>query len=92
MMKDALKRRRGQGLDISIILGGEPMEHLAEGAERSEDGETENEKLEAMGLAPEIVDGDAPMGEVVEGEEDVALPPELMKTIHRGSLLSKFKK
>ena len=78
MMKDALKRRRGQGLDIQIILGGEPM-GMAEGVERNDEGLDENAELETMGMAPVILDeGEAPVGEeaVEDGEEVMELPPE----------------
>lgn len=94
MMKDALKRRRGQGLDIQIILGGEPM-GMAEGVERNDEGLDENAELETMGMAPVILDeGEAPVGEeaVEDGEEVMELPPELLQSAGRGRLLNKFKK
>lgn len=53
-MKDALRRRRGQALDINIILGADPM--MGEAAQWSGESspDSEDQDTEVLGLAPEI--------------------------------------
>jgi hypothetical protein len=72
--KEALKRRRGKGIDVAIVLGGHGLgdEHDSPGLEETS-GEYEHdaenpqeEKSEELGLAPEVKDGaDTHLGEDV---------------------------
>lgn len=86
-MKDALMRRRGKGLDITIILGGKPgMDIGSEGAEDRKDSdlapsikkEAEQPELEE-GMPPDadpIAEDQAEEAGAVDG--DPALEKELM--------------
>ena len=65
MLKEAMKRRRGKGVDIQLIIDGEPHDVVPAQAEEAEmaqsglgnDEDPEEEKL--MDIAPEVKDRDA---------------------------------
>jgi len=63
-MLEALRRRKGQGLDVSILIAPPPGEEAA----------MEDEKGGKDGMAPEATV--IPEGAAPEGEERIALTPE----------------
>lgn len=56
LLKNAMKRRRGHGVDIKLIIEGQPSEEelAEEGVLPSVDEEAEDEKL--LDIAPEVKD------------------------------------
>lgn len=82
-LKDAMKRRRGQGVDIKLIIDGEPHDVVpsapSEEAMMAQSGlgndeDPEEQKLED--LAPEVKDapGEKVVDEEEQGMDDSALP------------------
>lgn len=55
-MKEALKRRKGRGIDITLILGGEGEPEMGPEALMGKEKSDEEEELRETGLAPEVED------------------------------------
>ncbi len=87
-MLEALKRRKGNGLDLTIILGGPngPMEGMQNGlmGEEMEEGEEneENEEKKEGDVAPDATQ----LGEHEDEEQDKSLIREELKKAAYGKL------
>jgi hypothetical protein len=95
-MKEALKRNRAKGIDLTIIVNGEDMSpgapgNMPEGSEMEEMGESpDEEETEALGLAPEATpmagaEGPMPLKGMQMSPDDDADPTELIANSLRGS-------
>lgn len=87
MMNEALKRRKGRGVDIAIVLGdGTPLNMPEEVGEEKEEMD-EAAEAEKLGVAPEVE---------AEGEDvhdDAEMDKKLiMEMLGKNSLLSRMKK
>lgn len=99
-MTEAMRRRRGKGVDISIVLGGDdkvslpmhgdhkPAGETGEDPEMAPEVENESEEVKDQELAgAPVMNGDAV--EHADEEQDLAL---LAKLLGKGSLLSRSMK
>lgn len=86
MMKDALNRRRGNAVDLQVLLGEEPAEAMVPGApgdalvnsgDESPMGDPEQENL---GLAPDTV---------LEDEGEASILAKIAAMLGRDSMLAK---
>ena len=87
MMNEALKRRKGRGVDIAIVLGdGTPLNMPEEVGEEKE-GMDELAEAEKLGVAPEVDDEGADVHEDAEADKKL-----IMEMLGKNSLLSRMKK
>lgn len=88
MLNEALKRRKGRGVDIAIVLGGDqPLNMMQPGSGEEESKMDEDAEAEKLGVAPEIADEGEDVHEDAEMDKEL-----LMKMMGKGSLLSRAKK
>ena len=66
-LKDAIKMRKGNGVDIKLIIGGEGMEDEMEDKESDLAPEVEDDKASMMESGEEM------MAEMPEGEDAIAM-------------------
>jgi hypothetical protein len=88
MMNEALKRRKGRGVDIAIVLGDETPLNMTTPQGVGEESEVdEAAEAEELGLAPEAKEEGADVHEDAEMDKEM-----LMQMLGRNSLLSRAKK
>lgn len=84
MLNEALKRRKGRGVDIAIVLGGDQPLNMSTPEVGEKDEEAE---VEELGIAPDVKE------EGADVHEDEAMDKELiMEMLGKNSLLSRNKK
>lgn len=93
MINEALKRRRGRGVDIAIVLGDESPLNMEKALGKEEEAEElENPQSDELGLAPEAKE-ESMMVKDGEGHEDAEQDKALiMEMLGKHSLLSRGKK
>lgn len=92
MINEALKRRRGRGVDIAIVLGDESPLNMEKALGKEKAEELENPQSDELGLAPEAKE-ESMMVKDGEGHEDAEQDKALiMEMLGKHSLLSRGKK